>query len=219
MIRASTAAKSKKKKPLNSVSAEDDVRLAVQNLKRERIVAAAVTQFEEHGFTQASLDAVAEQMGVTKPFIYTQFRSKSELLGEICSRAMRIALQAIDEALARYNTPREQLEQFARLMMLGIVRSGKHLAIYMREEKNLSPEDFQLIRKLRGEVDKKLVDVLKRGVEEGVFEIADPRLAALAIGGIATWVGVRLGQSTRYSSEQVAEGIVPLILSMSGARR
>ncbi len=214
-----TAAAAKKKKPLNAVSAEDDVRLAVQRLKRERIVAAAVTQFEQRGFSQASLDAVAEQMGVTKPFIYTQFRSKSELLGEICSRAMRIALQAIDEALANFKTPLEQLEQFARLMMLGILRSGKHLAIYMREEKSLSPEDYQLIRKLRREVDEKLVGILERGVKEGVFEVADPRLAAVAIRGIATWVGVRLGQSTRYSAEQVAEGIVLLVLSLSGARR
>jgi AcrR family transcriptional regulator len=217
VTKVSAIKKAKKKKPLNAVSVEDDVRLAVQRLKRERIVAAAVTQFEQRGFSQASLDAVAEQMGVTKPFIYTQFRSKSELLGEICSRAVRIALQAIDEALASYSTPRQQLEQFVRIMMLGIVRSGKHLAIYMREEKNLSPEDYELIRRLRREVDEKLVDMLKRGVEEGVFEIADPRLAALSIGGIATWVGVRLGQSTHYSAEQVAEGIVPLVLSMSGA--
>ena len=219
MAKSSASSRVKKKKMLNAVAVEDDVRLAVQHLKRERIVAAAVTQFEQRGFSQASLDAVAEQMGVTKPFIYTQFRSKSELLGEICSRAMRIALQAIDEALERYETPREQLEQFVRIMMLGILKSGKHLAIYMREEKNLSSEDYELIRELRREVDEKLVDVLKRGVKEGVFEVADPRLAALAIGGIATWVGVRMGQSARYSSEQVAEGIVPLVLSMSGARR
>ena len=217
--KASSIPKSKKKKPLNAVAAEDDVRLAVQRLERERIVAAAVTQFEQRGFSQASLDAVAEQMGVTKPFIYTQFRSKSELLGEICSRAMRIALQAIDEALANFKTPLEQLEQFARLMMLGILRSGKHLAIYMREEKSLTPEDYRLIRKLRREVDEKLVGILERGVKQGVFEVADPRLAAIAIGGIATWVGVRLGQSTRYSAEEVAEGIVPLVLSLSGARR
>ena len=86
---------------------------------------------------------------VTKAFIYNQFKSKSELLGEICSRAIRISLAAINEALAIGATPREQLEHFARNMMLGVLRSGKHLAIYMREEKNLSPGDSKLIRDLR----------------------------------------------------------------------
>lgn len=165
------------------------------------------------------MDAVAEQMGVTKPFIYTQFRSKSELLGEICSRAIRISLQAIDEALAKHSTPRSQLEHFARGLMLGVLRSGKHLAIYMREEKNLAPADYELIRNLRREVDKKLVGVLNQGLAEGEFNIADPKLAALAIGGIATWVGVRLGHSDQHSPEQLAEQVVPLVMALTGARR
>jgi AcrR family transcriptional regulator len=214
----STATKVDKPKTAAPVSDEDDVRLAVQRLKRERIVAAAVTQFEQRGFSQASLDAVAEQMGVTKPFIYTQFRSKSELLGEICSRAIRISLQAIDEALTGQSTPRQQLEHFARGLMLGALRSGKHLAIYMREEKNLAPADYELIRTLRREVDEKLVGILQRGVAQGEFDIKEPRLAAIAIGGIATWVGVRLGKSDRYSPEQVAEQIVPLVVALAGAR-
>jgi AcrR family transcriptional regulator len=192
--------------------------LAVRRLKRERILAAAVTQFEEHGFTGASLDAVAEQMGVTKPFIYAQFRSKSDLLGEICSRAVRISAQAIDRALSAHRTPRLQLEHFARELLLGVLRSGKHLAIYMREEKNLTLEDQQLIRNLRRDVDRKLVGVLNEGLALGEFAIADPKLAALAIGGIATWVGVRLGQSEQQSPEQIADKVVPLVLAMTGAR-
>lgn len=214
-----TTSKVAKRKAAAAVSDEDDVRLAVQRLKRERIVAAAVTQFEQRGFSQASLDAVAEQMGVTKPFIYTQFRSKSELLGEICSRAIRISLQAIDEALTSHRTPRQQLEHFARGLMLGVLRSGKHLAIFMREEKNLAPEDYELIRTLRREVDGKLVGILERGVTQGEFDIDDPKLAAMAIGGIATWIGVRLGQSERHSPEQVAEQVVPLVMALAGARR
>lgn len=215
---AAARTKIDKKKVPAEVDDADDVRLAVRRLKRERIVAAAVKQFEQRGFTGASLDAVAEQMGVSKPFIYTQFRSKSELLGEICSRAMRISSQAIDEALANHRAPRLQLEHFARELMLGVLRSGKHLAIYMREEKNLAPEDLQLIGSLRREVDRKLVGVLREGLARGEFDIADPKLAAMAIGGIATWVGVRLGRNETQSPEQIAAQVVPLVLAMTGVK-
>jgi len=214
---ADAATKVDRRGTVTSIEDEGDIRLAVQRLKRERIVAAAVDQFEQHGFTQASLDAVAEQMGVTKPFIYTQFRSKSDLLGEICSRAMRISLEAINDALATGTTPREQLERFARGLMIGVLRSGKHLAIYMREEKNLSPEDYQLIRDLRREVDEKLVAVLKKGLAQGEFDLGDPKLAAMAIGGIATWVGVLLGPDGRHSPEGIADQVVPLVLALAGA--
>lgn len=215
---AAARTKPGKSKAPAAVDDADDVRLAVRRLKRERIVAAAVTQFEEHGFTGASLDAVAEQMGVTKPFIYAQFRSKSDLLGEICSRAVRISSQAIDLALATHRTPRLQLEHFARELLLGVLRSGKHLAIYMREEKNLTLQDQQLIRNLRREVDRKLVGVLNEGQALGEFDIDDPKLAAMAIGGIATWVGVRLGQGEQQSPEQIADKVVPLVLAMTCAR-
>ena len=39
----------------------DDIREAVQNLKRERIVAAAVDLFYQHGFSHTTLDQVADR--------------------------------------------------------------------------------------------------------------------------------------------------------------
>lgn len=197
---------------------EEDMRTAVQQLKRERIIAAAVDLFELHGFNQTSVDLIAEQLGATKPVIYAQFGTKSKLLGEICSRAMRIALEAIDAALSNRSSPREQLELFASGLMAGVMRSGKHLAIYMREEKNLAAEELKVIKDLRRQVDKKLVDILRRGVQAGHFEIADERLAAMAIGGIATWIGMRLGPDARFQPDDVTVKVVPLILALAGAK-
>lgn len=196
-----------------------DVRADVEKLKRERILAAAVDLFNRYGFSQTSLEAVASQMGVTKPFIYARFGSKTELLGEICSRAMQMSLEAIDDAIESGSSPKEQLEFFARGLMQAVLNSGRHLAIYMREEKNLSDEDYELIRSLRYEVDEKLIGILNRGIGAGDFEVPDPKMAALAIGGIATWIGMRLRADSRKSPEQLANNIVPLIMAMAGGGR
>ena len=48
--------------------------------KRERILEEAVKLFYERGFTGTTLDDIAAELGVTKPFIYTHFRGKVELL-------------------------------------------------------------------------------------------------------------------------------------------
>ncbi len=48
--------------------------------KRERILQEAVALFYAHGFTATTLDDIAAGLGVTKPFIYSHFRSKTELL-------------------------------------------------------------------------------------------------------------------------------------------
>ncbi len=52
--------------------------------KRERILGEAVKLFYERGFSGTTLDDIAGALGVTKPFIYTHFRSKVELLEAVC---------------------------------------------------------------------------------------------------------------------------------------
>ena len=77
------------------------IRDEVTALKRARTIAAAVDLFYDNGYENTTLDAVAERLGVTKPFIYAHFSSKTELLAEICSRGIATSLEAI-----RPTTPR-----------------------------------------------------------------------------------------------------------------
>ena len=73
----------------NAAVVVDDIREAVTHLKRERIIAVAVELFYSKGFGNTTLDTVAKRMNVTKPFIYSHFKSKGELLAEICARGIR----------------------------------------------------------------------------------------------------------------------------------
>ena len=52
--------------------------------KRERILEEAVKLFYARGFNATTLDDIAAELGVTKPFIYTHFRSKVDLLAALC---------------------------------------------------------------------------------------------------------------------------------------
>ena len=52
--------------------------------KRRRILEEASHLFYTHGYETTTLDAVAEQLNVTKPFIYSYYKNKGELLYEIC---------------------------------------------------------------------------------------------------------------------------------------
>ena len=86
------AASSRRRPKADATDTPEDIRDAVNRLKRERIVAAAVELFYRQGYGHTTLEQVADTLNVTKPFIYAHFRSKSELLAEICSRAIRLAL-------------------------------------------------------------------------------------------------------------------------------
>ena len=193
----------------------EDIREAVMSLKRERIVAAAVDLFYQNGFGHTTLDQVAEQIGMTKPFIYAHFSSKTELLAAICAQGISVSLQAIKRAVASEGSSRERLQAFANDFMLAVLESQKHIAIYTREEKNLDAADRETIQNMRREFDRKLTGLLDQGVAQGEFAIDETPLAALAIGGIASWASVWYRPGGRLPAQDIALRMASMMLAIT----
>lgn len=190
----------------------------VAALKRERTIEAAAMLFYEHGYEKTTLDAVATHMGVTKPFIYGHFKSKTELLAEICTRGVAVSLVAITEALALDATPTEQLRYLGRQFLITVLENQRNIAVLSREEKHLEASDYLRLSGLRREFDRKLVVLLDRGVADGSFHLADTGVAALAIGGLVSWAYVWYRPQGRLSVEALAETTSQLILAMAGVQ-
>ena len=192
------------------------IKAEVADLKRDRIVAAAAQLFYERGYERTTLEAVAESLGVTKPFIYSHFKSKAELLANICTRGVSASLLAFDAALALDATPKEKLRQLSRDFLLAVIGNQRNIAILTREEKNLEPADYQRLSVLRREFDQKLISLLRSGVDAGEFSLADPAVAALSIGGLVSWAYVWYRPHGRLSPDALADEVSGLILSMAG---
>ena len=143
------------------------IRDEVAALKRERTIAAAVELFYERGYENTTLDAVAERLGVTKPFIYAHFSAKTELLAEICARGIASSLAAMDGALRLDRGPAEKLAELGRRFVTAVLESEKHIAIFAHEEKNLLPKDFERISAMRRDLDRKLAGLLAEGAASG----------------------------------------------------
>lgn len=189
----------------------------VAALKRERTISVAAELFYERGYENTSLDAIAERMNVTKPFIYAHFTSKAELLAEICSRGIASALAALDGVLMDVpGPPTVRLAEVGRRFVTAVLNSQRHIAIFAREEKNLAPADFHRISDMRRDFDRKLLGLLDEGVAAGEFHVADTRMAALAIGGMVSWAYVWYRPDGRLSLEQTSHELTELILGMVG---
>ena len=67
---------------------------------RSRIFEAAVSVFEQHGFTRASMAAIASEAGLSSGAIYTYFGSKEELFLAAFGSLVEAQEQALTEAIA-----------------------------------------------------------------------------------------------------------------------
>ncbi len=196
----------------------EDIRDAVSKLKRERIIAVAVDLFYRNGFNNTTLEAVAEKINVTKPFIYSHFKSKNDVLAEICSRGIRASLNVLNQVVASERSPTEKVRSLVRDFMLAVLENQEHIAIYTREQKHLSKKDSDAIESMRREFDQKLVALITEGVNANEFSVDDVHIASLAVGGIVSWSYVWYRPHGRLTPLETADRVSELVLAMVRAK-
>lgn len=184
--------------------------------KRERILQEAVKLFYERGFTGTTLDDIAAALGVTKPFIYTHFKSKVELLAALCLPTIEMSMDAAAEAAATPGTATERLRKLVGDFTRVILQRQANIAVFFREEKHLTEEARAEIAIKQKGFDRILSKLLREGVASGEFHIPDPGLAALAIGGMISWAYTWHRPSGRLGLEDMCAQMADLALQMAG---
>ena len=178
------------------------MREEISAYKRERILEEAVKLFYERGFSGTTLDDIAGKLGVTKPFIYTHFRSKVELLEAICRPTIEMSLGAIAGAAERGGTLPHRLFNGVIDFTRVVLQRQANIAVYFREEKT-SEAGPRRYRRASQAVRPCLSDLLDEGAKAGAFSIADVRVAALAIGGMVSWAYTWYQPGGRLSIDDV----------------
>jgi AcrR family transcriptional regulator len=195
-----------------------ELKTEVQEFKRQRILEEARELFYAHGYEGTTLDAIADGLKVTKPFIYSYFRNKSEILRAICEIGIRSSLVALEEAMARKLPPREKLRIIVDNVTSIILKNQKYIVVYEREEKNLDPDDAHALMNLRREFGTRLATLLQDGADSGDFDVADPLLTAVSIGGLVTWVATWYRPLGRWSQTEITMHMIRNVERMVAPR-
>src|SRR5215469_14567836 len=172
----------------------------------------------ERGFTGTTLDDIAAELGVTKPFIYTHFRSKTDLLAALCKPTIELSLEAVQRAAKSTGSPTQRLHRAIADFTQVVLSRQANIAIYFREEKNLAPDALTEINALRKKFDRVLSNLLNEGIAAGEFDITDVNLAALAIGGMISWAYTWHRPEGRLAIDDMCQRMADLALQMVGAR-
>ncbi len=149
---------------------------------------AALRLFAQEGFAAVSMRRIAGEVGVQAGALYLYTPDKQTLLFDL----MR---EHLEELLANWSAPDApplaQLEDFARHHIRFHLARPELVFIAYMELRNLEPENFRVIERLRREYEDRLEAVLKAGQAAGEFEVPDTKLATMAIiamlTGVNTW--------------------------------
>lgn len=189
----------------------------VTALKRQRILEEAGRLFFEKGYTGSTLDMLAARLDVTKPFIYSYFRSKSDLLAVICEMGIKESLAVLDKVQRAEGDAVTQLQAVVAGVAETVIRLQNYVVIYQREMKELERRDAQRILQLRHHFDQQIVVLLKRGMEAGDFRISDPAMSSVWIGGLMSWIPLWYVPGGRRDAAEIVASAVDAVMRLVGA--
>ena len=186
----------------------------IAEFKERRIVEEAVDLFYSEGYENATLDMLAAQLEVTKPFIYSYFKSKNELLFQVCQTGIKLSQEALDLCLQGDGTATEKLKRVTEQVGSIILQYQKYIVVYLREEKNLHSGDSRSIRKQRSLFDHRLAALLKEGNITGEFAVSNPLMTATTIGGTLSWMAFWFNPNGAITQSEILINTNSLIAKM-----
>lgn len=154
-----------------------------------RVRAAALKLFAARGFAAVSMREIAREVGVQAGALYNYTADKQSLLFDLMHSHLEALLQAFeDDPTAK---PEARLEQFVRFHIRFHHDRPDAVFIAYMELRNLTPDNFARIEAMRGAYEDRLEAILRAGVADGSFEVADTKIATLAViamlTGVSTW--------------------------------
>jgi AcrR family transcriptional regulator len=190
------------------------VREATRQFKRGRLLEAAERLFHENGFQGASIESIVASLGVTKPFFYTYFDSKQAALDALLVGAADDMAAGAEAIFAVERAPEDQLRRFVEFYVRHSLENRAITAVFVKEEQHLSPEVRERVRREHRDREKRIVGLIRRGVEAGTFEVEDPVLVSNAIGGMVRAVHRWYDPAGRLGTDQICRRMATLALNL-----
>ena len=145
------------------------------------IIDSARNLFARYGFRKTTMEEIARDAHMGKSSIYHYFKSKKDVFRSVVEKETDILKGLITDAINKQNDPRDKLRTYAFTRIQALNR----VANFYQAFKDEYLEQYGFIQTFRKDADKyeleTIKDILKKGVEQGIFVVKDLELTAYAI--------------------------------------
>ncbi|QYN20856.1 TetR/AcrR family transcriptional regulator [Amycolatopsis sp. DSM 110486] len=177
------------------------------------LFAVATEVFYEKGYEGASLQHIADRLGLLKGSLYYYIHSKEDLLFEVMSEVHRQGLANIVELASRPGDPLQRLRNVVIGHVDHMCSNLTGTTVFLHEMAAL-PEERQA-EILGGEHAYRSVflGLVQKGKAEGLVRAdIDPKLASLSILGSVNWVYRWFRPGGEFTPKQIGEHFADLIV-------
>jgi AcrR family transcriptional regulator len=180
--------------------------------KRDVILKEAAKLFKQKGFGGASMRELAERVGIEAPSMYHHIASKDEILEIICFGIGNLYVSQLEDISRRELSVIEKLKELIRLHVRIMIKNGDAVSVANNDWKHLSGEKLKKFKELRSSYEKKVVGLLKEGVESGELKAVNTSVTLFTILSAIRWVELWWRPNRGISAEELEESIITILL-------
>jgi AcrR family transcriptional regulator len=181
--------------------------------RRREILLGAARAFAHGGYDATNMDQIARECGLAKGHIYHYFRSKEEIFTEIRIDAVSRALERLTAiAPMAEKDPELALRNAIAAVVARIFKEEERYEPVLADPVSFSAENRKRIRTLGRRYEHMFANIVRSGIEKGIFVAGDPKLMTFVIlraaFTVANWYREGGKWKPRWIVEQVTEQLV-----------
>lgn len=181
-------------------------------MNRAEIIHAAAQIFREKGYHGASMQDIADAVGLQKASLYHHVASKQEILGEILDQALDRLIADL-QPIAESKLPAdERLRQAVRLYLLRLTENADLAGVLLLEYRSLEPPRRTEHIHRRDRYEALWRKIIRDGIAGGLFAPVDEMAATFALLGVQNWSITWYRPGGRFNPGQLAELFADLFL-------
>ncbi|MCK9250397.1 MAG: TetR/AcrR family transcriptional regulator [Solirubrobacteraceae bacterium] len=154
------------------------------------VLEAAARVFHERGYANASVQDVADAVGILKGSLYHYINTKEDLLYRLLEEVHEEVEQVLESVAAEPDLgPLERLHLYVDRQIAYNARNLVRISVYYHDVERLSPERRDAIHALRRKHEDFVTALIRQAQDDGVVTCdASPRVLANYIFGSIIWV-------------------------------
>jgi AcrR family transcriptional regulator len=155
--------------------------------KRMAILQHGATLFDQVGYHKASMQMLADEVGLGKPTLYHYFKSKVDILYAIHELHMDALLDGLENLSRATVPPSERLLMACTDILTQIAEHPGYVRAFMDHYNDLEGEMRKKIRTRRNEYLSLISKSIQEGIDSGEFAPRDVELTTFAFLGMCNW--------------------------------
>lgn len=181
--------------------------------RKEQILQTAQNMFKERGFTAASMREIAKTVGIEPPSLYSHYKSKDEILQQICFKIANEFFEVLDPIQNSVSNPVDKLKRAITAHINVIIHNLDASAVFFNEWKHLKEPSLGEFLEMRDRYENGFRQIVQEGITLCEFKNLDidftVRLIFSVLNGVHEWYR----KSGSVSPDEVGERLSDFILN------